>query len=151
MLLFDHKVTKNKWKYQHLCSAISALRFCNLCTYAVGLRSPSNRVASAAQSDCVRRPTRLRPPSDQIASAVRSDCVRCTMKECGAEYIGSATPTVFFLSIWAVQRCPLRGTGSRRWLSRALLRVWLPRHRADSRRNRDGTSVRLHRCRRAWG
>ena len=27
----------------------------------------------------VRRPIRLRPPSDQIAFAVRSDCVRVTM------------------------------------------------------------------------
>ena len=35
--------------------------------------------ASAARSDCVRRPIRLRSPSDQIASAVRSDCVRVTM------------------------------------------------------------------------
>ena len=32
--------------------------------------------ASAARSDCVRRPIRLRPPPDQIASAVQSDCVR---------------------------------------------------------------------------
>ena len=35
--------------------------------------------ASAARSDCVRRPIRLRPLPDQIASAVRSDCVRVTM------------------------------------------------------------------------
>ncbi len=35
--------------------------------------------ASAARSDCVRRPIRLRPPSDRIAFAVRSDCVRVTM------------------------------------------------------------------------
>lgn len=129
MLLFDHKVTKNKWKYQHLCSAISALM----------------------SSDRVRRPIGLRSPSDRIAFGVRSDCVRCTMKKRGVEYIGSATSTVFFLSTWAAQRCPLRGTGSRRWLSRALLRVWLPRHRADSRRNKGGTSVQLRRCRRAWG
>ena len=33
--------------------------------------------ASAARSNCVRRPIRLRSPSDQIASAARSDCVRC--------------------------------------------------------------------------
>ena len=65
MLLFDHKVTKNKWKYQHLCSAISALRFCNLCTYAVRLRPPSNQIASAARSDCVRHPIRLRPVYDE--------------------------------------------------------------------------------------
>ena len=38
---------------------------------------PVKSIASAVQSDCVRRPVRLRPPSDQIASAVRSDCVRC--------------------------------------------------------------------------
>ena len=130
---------------------ISALVLCNLCTYAVRSRPPPNRIASAARSDCVRRPIRLRPPSDQIASAVQSDCVRCTMKECGVEYIRSATSTVSFLSTWAAQWCPLRGTGSRRWLSRALLRVWLLRHRADSRRNKGGTSVRLRRCRRAWG
>ena len=37
----------------------------------IGLRPPSNRIASAVQSDCVRRPIRLRPPSNQIASAVR--------------------------------------------------------------------------------
>ena len=29
-------------------------------------RPPSNRVASAVQSDCVRRPIGLRPPSDRI-------------------------------------------------------------------------------------
>ena len=130
---------------------ISALVLCNLCTCALQSLHLCRQIASAAQSDRVRRPIRLRSVSNQIASAVQSDCVRCTMKECGAEYIGSATPTVFFLSIWAAQRCPLRGTGSRRWLSRALLRVWLPRHRADSRRNRGGTSVRLRRCHRALG
>ena len=37
----------------------------------------SRRIASAARSDCVRRPIRLRSPSDQIAFGVRSDCVRC--------------------------------------------------------------------------
>ena len=37
----------------------------------IRLRSPSNRIAFAVQSDCVRRPIRLRPPSNQIASAVR--------------------------------------------------------------------------------
>ena len=130
---------------------ISALVLCNLCTCALQSQHLCRRIAFAARSDCVRRPIRLRPPSDQIASAVRSDCVRRTMKECGAEYIGSAASTVFFLSIWAAQRCPLRGTGSRRWPSRALLRGWLPRHRADSRRNKGGTSVRIRRCRRAWG
>ena len=136
MLLFDHKVTKNKWKYLHLSSVISALVLCNLSTYAVGLRPPPNRIASAAQSDCVRRPIRLRSPPNQIASATQSDCVRCTMKKCGVEYIRSATSTVSFLSTWAAQWCPLRGTGSRRWLSRALLRGWLPRHSAVRRRLR---------------
>ena len=129
MLLFDHKVTKNKWKSQHLCSANSALM----------------------SSYRVRCPIGLRPPPDRIAFAVRLDCVRCTMKECGAEYIRSATSTASGLSTLAAQWCPLRGTGSRRWLSRALLRVWLLRHRADSRRNKGGTSVRLRRCRRALG
>ena len=39
--------------------------------------SPIKPIASAVQSDCVRRPIRLCPLSDQIASAVRSDYVRC--------------------------------------------------------------------------
>ena len=65
MLLFDYKVTKNKWKYQHLCSVISALRFCNLSTYAVGLRPPPGQIASAVQSDCVRRPIGLRSVYDE--------------------------------------------------------------------------------------
>ena len=38
----------------------------------IRLRSPSNRIAFAVQSDCVRRPIRLRPPSNRVASAVRS-------------------------------------------------------------------------------
>ena len=38
----------------------------------IGLRSPSNQIAFAVQSDCVRRPIRLRSPSNQIAFAVRS-------------------------------------------------------------------------------
>ena len=37
---------------------------------------PVKSIASAVQSDCVRRPVRLRSPSERIASAVRSDCVR---------------------------------------------------------------------------
>ena len=32
----------------------------------IGLRPPSNQIASAVQSDCVRHPIRLRPPSDCI-------------------------------------------------------------------------------------
>ena len=129
---------------------ISALVLCNLCTYVLQSQHLCRQIASAARSDCVRRPIILRSVSNQIASAVRSDCVRCTMKKYGVEFIRRATSTVFFLSIWAAQRCPLRGTGSRRWLSRALLRGWLRRHRADSRRNKGGTSVRLRRCRREW-
>ena len=108
-------------------------------------------ISALMSSYRVRCPIGLRSPPDQIASAARSDGVRRTMKKRGAEYVGSAASTVFFLSIWAAQRCPLRGTGSRRWPSRALLRVWLLRHRADSRRNRGGTSVRLRRCHRALG
>ena len=65
MLLFDHKVTKNKWKYQHLCSAISALRFCNLCTYVVVSRPPPDQIAFAVQSDCVRCLIGLRSVSDE--------------------------------------------------------------------------------------
>jgi hypothetical protein len=130
---------------------ISALVLCNLCTYVLQSLHLCSAISALMSSDRVRCPIGLRPPPDQIASAARSGCVRCTMKECGVEYIRSATSTVSFLSIWAAQRCPLRGTGSRRWLSRALLRGWLPRHRADSRRNKGGTSVQLRRCRRAWG
>ena len=35
---------------------ISALVFCNLSTYAVGLRPPPDQIASAVQSACVRYP-----------------------------------------------------------------------------------------------
>ena len=128
--------------------SISSICVCGIALQSLHL---SRRIASAARSDCVRRPIRLRPPSNRAAFGVQSDCVRCTMKECGAEDIRSATSTVSFLSTLAAQWCPLRGTGSRRWLSRALLRGWLLRHRADSRRNKGGTSVRLRRCHRAWG
>lgn len=44
---------------------ISALVLCNLCTYVVGSRSPSNRVAFAVQLDCVRRPIGLRSVYDE--------------------------------------------------------------------------------------
>ena len=37
----------------------------------IRLRSPSNQIAFAVQSDCVRRPIGLRSPSNQIAFAVR--------------------------------------------------------------------------------
>ena len=128
--------------------SISSFCVCGIALQSLHL---SRRIAFGVRSGCVRCPIRLRPPSDRVAFAVQSDCVRCTMIECGAEYIRSATSTVSFLSTLVAQWCPLRGTGSRRWPSRALLRVWLPRHLADSRRNRGGTSVRLRRCRRAWG
>lgn len=39
---------------------ISALVFCNLCTYVVVSRSVSDRVAFGIQSDCVRRLIGLR-------------------------------------------------------------------------------------------
>ena len=38
---------------------------------AIGFRSPSDRIASAVRSDCVRRPIGFRSPSDQIPSAAR--------------------------------------------------------------------------------
>ena len=43
------------------------------------LRSPSDRIASAARSDCVRRPIGFRSPSDRIPSAARLDSVRRPM------------------------------------------------------------------------
>ncbi len=46
---------------------------------AIGLRPLPDQIASATQSDCVRRPIRFRPPPDQIAFAIRSDSVRYTM------------------------------------------------------------------------
>ena len=118
------------------CSAISALKSSDRVRCPIGLRPPPDQIAFAVQSDCVRRPIGLRSVHDERV---------------WGEYVGSAASIVFSLSTWAAQWCPLRGTGSRRWLSRALLRGWLPRHRADSRRNKGGTSVRLRRCRRAWG
>ena len=45
-------------------------------TYYGRSRPPSDRIASAARSDCVRRPIRFRPPPDRIPSAVQSDSVR---------------------------------------------------------------------------
>jgi len=44
---------------------ISALVFCNLSTYAVGLRPPPNRIAFGVRSDCVRCPIRLRSVHDE--------------------------------------------------------------------------------------
>ena len=43
-------------------------------------RSPSDRVAFAVRSGCVRCPIGLRPPSNRVAFAVRSDSVRVTMR-----------------------------------------------------------------------
>ena len=37
----------------------------------IGLRPPSDQIASAVRSDSVRRPIGLRPPSDWIPSAIR--------------------------------------------------------------------------------
>ena len=37
----------------------------------IGFRPPSDRIASAVQSDSVRRPIGFRSPSDQIPFAVR--------------------------------------------------------------------------------
>ena len=37
----------------------------------IGLRSPSDRIASAVQSDCVRRLIGLRSPSDRVAFGAR--------------------------------------------------------------------------------
>ncbi len=44
---------------------ISALVLCNLCTYVVGSRSPPDRIASAARSDCVLCPIGLRSVYDE--------------------------------------------------------------------------------------
>ncbi len=65
-----------------LCRRASESRICRLCFVinllyrllesSIGLRPPSNRIAFAARSDCVRRPIRLRSPSGQIASAIYS-------------------------------------------------------------------------------
>ena len=47
--------------------------------FVIVLRSPSDRIPSAVQSDSVRRPIRLRSPPDRIPFAARSDSVRCPM------------------------------------------------------------------------
>ena len=43
-------------------------------------RPPSERIAFAVRSDCVRCPIGLRSVSDRIAFGVRSDCVRCPIR-----------------------------------------------------------------------
>jgi len=73
-----------------LAILISAVEIIYLESNALSFNSKSHRLsiiisvetspfASAARSDCVRRPIRLRSPSDWVAFAVRSDCVRVTM------------------------------------------------------------------------
>ena len=47
-----------------------------LLRFVIVLRTPPDRIASAARSDSVRRPIGFRTPSDQIPSAARSDSVR---------------------------------------------------------------------------
>ena len=70
-----------------LAILISAVEIIYLGSNALSFNSKSHRLsiiisvetspfASAARSDCVRRPIRLRSPSDQIAFAVQSGCVR---------------------------------------------------------------------------
>ena len=44
---------------------ISALVLCNLYTYVVVSRPPSDQIASAARSGCVRRPIGLRSVHDE--------------------------------------------------------------------------------------
>ena len=70
-----------------LAILISAVEIIYLGSNALSFNSKSHRLsiiisvetspfASAARSDCVRRPIGLRSPSNRIAFAVRSDCVR---------------------------------------------------------------------------
>ena len=47
--------------------------------FVIVLRPPSDRIPSAVQSVCVRRPIGFRSPSDRIPFAVRSDSVRRPM------------------------------------------------------------------------
>lgn len=57
--------------------------------------SPIKPIASAVQSDCVRRPIGLRLPSNRIASAVRSDCVRCPIRLCPLSDGYTSTGTLY--------------------------------------------------------
>ena len=62
-----------------LVAEVSGLRYfflLRLLRLVIVLRTPSNQIASAVRSDCVRRPIRFRPPSNRIPSAARLDCVR---------------------------------------------------------------------------
>ncbi len=54
-----------------------------------------HRIASATQSDSVRRPIGFHPPSNQIASAIRLDGVRCTMKNCRSKMCKSSISADF--------------------------------------------------------
>ena len=57
-----------------LVAEVSGLRYfflLRLLRFVIVLRTPPNQIASAVQSDSVRRPIGLRPPSDQIANAAR--------------------------------------------------------------------------------
>ena len=62
-----------------LVAEVSGLRYFFLLRslrLVIVLRTPSNQIASAVRSDCVRRPIRFRPPSNQIASAARRLMIR---------------------------------------------------------------------------
>ena len=57
-----------------LVAEVSGLRYfflLRLLRFVIVLRTPPDRIPSAARSDSVRRPIGLRPPSDQIANAAR--------------------------------------------------------------------------------
>ena len=57
------------------------ISFARLIVYSSLVYSPPvSCLLVSCQADCVRRPIGLRPPSDQIASAVRSGCVRCPIR-----------------------------------------------------------------------
>ena len=56
-----------------LVAEVSGLRYfflLRLLRFVIVLRTPSDQIPSAVQSDSVRRPIGFRPPSDQIPSAV---------------------------------------------------------------------------------
>ena len=57
-----------------LVAEVSGLRYfflLRLLRFVIVLRTPPNQIASAVQSDSVRRPIGLRPPSNQIPNAAR--------------------------------------------------------------------------------
>ena len=64
----------------------------------VVFRPPPDRIPSAVQSDCVRRPIRLRPPSDQIPSAARWQCLSVCEEKTERDYnLFSTLSTLFTL------------------------------------------------------